>query len=272
MTTVNFLGFQASRLIVGGNPFMGFSYIQERVSRDEMLDYYTIDRIIKDLKYAETLGYTHYINTCDEYTRRFHRQYRNEGGKLGWIAQTHSPQLIRTSTNIAIEGGACAYFHQGSVGDGFMEQKQYDVFRAELDDMRRANIPIGIATHVPEHIMIQEEKNFGVDFYMACCHNLRKGKEGRLSSSVTGKKDEEYDFRRKDREEMFKVVRQLNKPCIAYKILGGGTYINGPEDTKALFKETYDNIKPGDIATVGVFQRDRDQLKENAEILKELGI
>ena len=269
MKTVDFLGLQTSRLVVGGNPFSGFSYIQERVSRDAMLDYYTFERIIADLKYAETLGYTHYISTCDEYTRRFNRQYKNEGGKLGWIAQTHSPQIIRTSTNIAIEGGAVAYFHQGSVGDGFMEKKQYDLFRAELDDMRRANVPIGIATHVPEHILIQEEI-FNVDFYMACLHNLRKGKEGRVSSSVSGKKDEEYDFRVKDRADMFKVIKQLKKPCIAYKILAGGTWVKNRDDAKKLFKETFDNIKPGDIATVGVFQRDHDQLKENAEIMKEI--
>ena len=32
-------------------------------------------------------------------------------------------------------------------------------------------------------------------------------------------------------------------------------------------REVYGAIKPGDIATVGIFQRDKDQLAENAALL-----
>jgi hypothetical protein len=35
---------------------------------------------------------------------------------------------------------------------------------------------------------------------------------------------------------------------------------------EAVFRETYQNIKPTDIACVGVFQKYKDQLKENADI------
>jgi len=268
MKTVNFLGIQTSRLVLGTNPFAGFSYIGD-VTRDQMLDYYTAEKIIGILKYAETLGYTAFIATTDDFTRRYHRQYVNEGGKLKWIAQTHVPLSMQVSVNNAIEGGASAIFHQGTHGDSLFETANYDGLRANFKEMRRAGVPIGIATHVPEHVAIAE-KELDADFYMACLHNLRRDNVGRVSSSVSGLKSEKQNFYREDREAMLRTIRSISKPCIAYKILGGGNYGFDRGELVECFRETYAGIKPGDIATAGVFQRDRDQLRENAEIVSSL--
>ena len=271
MRTTDFVGIKTSRLVVGGNPFHGYSYINDRISRDAMLDYYTIDKIIRDLKYAETLGYTAFISTTDDFTIRMIRQYRNEGGTLQWIAQTHPPCMMRACVNIAIEGEAVAIFLQGAADDNYSSAEKLQIIREDLEEMRRANVPVGIATHVPEHIGIAEE-NFNVDFYMGCLQNMHKRRQiaNRVSSSISGLKDEQHLFVYEDRELMLKTIRELNKPCIAYKILGGGNYAFNREDLKRCFYETYSNIKPNDIATVGVFQRDKDQLKENALLLDEV--
>ena len=269
MKTVNFFGNEIGRLILGTNPYAGYSYIPDKISYEDMVDYYTTERIIRDLKHAETLGYTAMIATTCDFVRRYYRQYKNEGGTLKWIAQTHVPLRMDVNVNNAIEGGAIAIFHQGSMGDGLFEEKKYDVLEKNIEEMRRANIPVGIATHVPEHITIAEEK-FNVDFYMACLHNLRHHEKGRVSSSVSGKKNEQRQFDYNDREIMLKMIRSLDKPCIAYKILGGGNFAFDRESLKRCFAETYAGIKPNDVATVGVFQRDEDQIKENAQILEEV--
>jgi len=268
MKTVNFLGIETSRLILGANPFAGFSYI-ETVTRDEMLDYYTTEKIIAALRHAEALGYTALVATADDFTRRYLRQYKNEGGKMKWIAQTHAPLLMAVSVNNAIEGGAVAIFHQGTSGDTLFENKQYDTLRANLAEMRRAGVPVGIATHVPEHVEIAE-REFETDFYMASLHNLRRGEAGRVSSSISGLKDEKRRFLREDRAAMFDTIRSLSKPCIAYKILGGGNYAFEREELRQCFVETYANIKPGDIALVGAFQRDHDQIRENMDIVADI--
>jgi len=234
-----------------------------------MLDFYTMDAVIRDLKHAETLGYTAFISTTDDFTSRMIRQYRREGGTLHWIAQTHPPCLMRACVNTAIDGGAIAIFLQGSVDDSYFEAGKMQILRESIEEMRRADIPIGIASHVPEHIGIAE-KEFDVDFYMACLHNMRRHNFGRESSSITGLKDEPHKFVYEDREIMLKTIRELNKPCIAFKILGGGNYAFEREDLKRCFIETYSGIKPNDIAAVGVFQRDKDQLKENALVLEEV--
>ena len=269
MKTVDFFGNKVSRLIVGGNPFSGFSYITHVTTRDEMLDYYTAETIIKTLKYAETLGYTAFIGTTDCFTARWYRQYINEGGTIKWIAQTHVPLDINACVNFAVEGNAIAIFHQGTYGDSLFESNDLDHYRRNLDVMRKANIPVGIATHVPEFIKVAEEE-LGLDFYMACVHNMRRDNEGRVSSSISGLKNEVHTFVYEDREPMFNMIKSLDKPCIAFKFLAGGNYAFNREDLKKSFIETYENIKPNDLAAVGVFQRDYDQLKENAQIMDEI--
>jgi hypothetical protein len=269
MKNVNFCGIQTGRLAVGGNPWCGFSYITDKITGDEMLDYYTMDNVLQDIKYAESLGYTAFVATTDHFMCRVIRKYRREGGTLQWFAQTHVPLDMRVCVNHAIEYGAVAIFQQGTQGDGYFEEDKLDSLRRNLDEMRRANIPVGIATHVPEHIAIAESE-CQVDFYMACLHNMRCNNTKRVSSSVSGKKNEAHEFRYDDRDAMLNVIRTLDKPCIAYKFLGGGNYAFDKEGLKRCFAETYSRIKPGDIATVGVFQRDHDQLKENYELLAEV--
>jgi hypothetical protein len=234
-----------------------------------MMDFHTAERIIRDLKYAETLGYNALVATTDEYTRRFLRQYRNEGGKMMWIAQTHVPQDLRVCVNIATEGGAIAIFHQGTHFDGLLEEGNLDGVRKNLEILRGAGIPVGAATHVPEHVTLCENE-FKLDFYMACLHNMRRGNENRVSSSISGKKSEPHSFVHEDRAAMYKMIQSLGKPCIAYKILAGGNYAMNREDLKRCFVEAFANIKPNDFATVGTFQRDKDQLRENALLLEEV--
>ena len=109
---------------------------------------------------------------------------------------------------------------------------------------------------------------------MACLHNTRK-RGGEPSSFITGKA-KHMKFFMEDRAEMFKVIQQVQKPCIAFEVLAGGQmfYDKTPEQipgvVEAAFRETFASIKPTDLATVGFFQRDKDQLRENAEIAQRV--
>ena len=49
MKTVDFFGTNTGRLVMGGNPINGWSYITEKISRDEMMDYYTAENAIAAL-------------------------------------------------------------------------------------------------------------------------------------------------------------------------------------------------------------------------------
>jgi hypothetical protein len=265
--TVEFLGHQVGRLIVGGNPFSGHSYISQ-ASGEEMLNYYTASRVVETLFRAEELGYNTCLLLSDDFHLRVLREYRNCGGKMQWIAQTHPPMLLRTNLINIMKQDPIAIFHQGTVTDNLVEAGQIAQLRDNIKMIKDTGKPTGLATHVPDTLMRAEEEDWGLDFYMACVHNLRRNKRYE-SSFITGVYNN-LTFYHEDREIMFNVIRQCAKPCIAFKILSGGHLCRTPESIADAFRETYRSIKPGDVAVVGVFQKYSDQLAQNAELVAKV--
>ena len=58
MNTVNFFGHEISKLIIGDNPMTGHSYIENVITGQEMLDFYTAERIKEAMFRMEECGYT----------------------------------------------------------------------------------------------------------------------------------------------------------------------------------------------------------------------
>ena len=70
-----------SRLLLGSNPFSGFSH--QGVDRDErMVHHYTVARIKDTLIEAERLGITGFVARTDFHVMRMLLEYRDDGGKL----------------------------------------------------------------------------------------------------------------------------------------------------------------------------------------------
>jgi hypothetical protein len=74
-----------------------------------------------------------------------------------------------------------------------------------------------------------------------------------------------------DPARMTEVVRQVQRPCLAFKILAGGRRAERPEDTTASFEYAFRNIKPTDGVIVGMFPRFRDEPEENAALARQYG-
>lgn len=268
--TVDFFGAQVSRLFLGDNPINGHSYIPNLHTGEEMMDYFTAQTTVEALFEAERLGYTTCLPLANGFMLRVIRQYRNEGGKINWIFQPYPPIAVEVNVRQMMTCDPIATYHQGTTTDVLVEAGEVDVLRGNIRKLKASGKPVGLGTHAPETILRSEEEDWGVDFYMACLHNTRK-RGGHPSSFITGKK-KHIKFFVEDRQEMLAVIRQVPKPCIAFKILAGGQLFYGkpPEEIPGIvedaFRETFEGIKPTDLATVGFFQRDKDQLKENAEI------
>jgi len=275
LPTTTFLGKTVSRMTVGDNPTNGYSYIPDMVTRDEMLSYYTEERLIEQLFHAEELGYTVWQPLATEFAFRALTHYRERGGKMDVIFQTHVPYDYEVNIRQCLAFKPLAIYHQGTSADGLFEEGKKDVVRDRIKMMQSLGIKSGFATHVPEHLMIAEDEGWGCDFYMACLQNSRKNGKGEKSTSVTGKARKTIEFDFDDRQIMLNTIAQVPTPCIAYKIFAGGQIFLGkkPEEfraaAKAAIQEVYDSIKPTDIACVGIFQRDKDQLKEDAELVNE---
>ena len=74
---------------------------------------------------------------------------------------------------------------------------------------------------------------------------------------------------------MLECLKKVEKPIIAFKIFAGGQMFLGKteeekrEAIKGVYEEVFTALKPNDLAAIGVFQRDADQIGENAELYNE---
>lgn len=276
MNKVNFFGKEVTKLIVGDNPFNGYSYISEKISGKEMQDFYTAEKIKETLRNIEKTGYNTMLPLADPYIVRILQEYQNEGGNLQYIWQTYMPMDQQVSMREMETLNTIGLYHQGSTVDYLYETGQTDKIRENLKTWHELGVPVGLGTHYPEVIELSEEENWEVDFYLACLHNKRRGHEGEQSGFVSGKTTTTTWFHPDDRKIMLNTLKNVDKPVIAFKIFSGGQIFYGKETkeeiketVKAVYEEIFTAMKPNDFAAFGVFQRDTDQVKFNYDAYEE---
>jgi hypothetical protein len=161
------------------------------------------------------------------------------------------------------EAGAVAIYHHGTVTDALFKAGNYGEIQNRLALIRKTGLPVGLGTHMPEVMVYAEEHRWDIDFYMACVYNISR--IDRVSSSITGKANEEEPFFESDIPVMYKTIRSVNKPCLAFKILGATRRCQSQETVRAAFFEAFGNIKESDVVNVGMYPRDTDQVALNSE-------
>ncbi len=256
LPAVDFCGLQVSRLVIGANPFGGYSH-QTAARNAEMRAYYDTDRIIATWNRAVAVG----INTMVTNNETPHvlaavREYRSTGGTLQWIAQLNcrsNPDMILSIDEAVAIGCSAVYFHGAQVEDLYLK-RDASTLRTWCDHARQAGVPAGVAGHAPEaHRWVDTLDT--ADFHAVCffnCGSLHDGK---------GEK-----FRLGDLAAATECVRAIRKPCIGYKIMGAGRI-----DPQMAFEYAFESIKPGDIVNVGIYRGDKDDMVEdNAAIVAKL--
>ena len=256
LPTVDFCGLNVSRLILGSNPFGGYSH--QNPERDEqMLSYYTKDRIKETWARAEAAG----INTIIANNETPHvleavREYLGEGGGLQWIAQLNcrsEPQMTEAVDEAVDIGCKAIFFHGGRIDALYVRQDQ-DTLRQWCDCVKSHGLPVGVAGHAPAVHLWVDSLNM-VDFHAVCffnCGSLHDGKGDKFTLGDIG--------------PAVNCVRTIQKPCIGYKILGSGRI-----DARMAFAFAFEGIKPTDVVCVGMHRGDKDDMvEENAAIVREL--
>ena len=278
LPTTNFFGTEITRLILGDNPAHGNTYIPDLITREEMTEYFTPDNIVKMLFSSQDAGYNTVLALASPLMLDALCKFKADCGKLHIIFQTYPPSIDNFAQNIDEMAGfePIAIYHQGSTGETLIDNEEIDTYLKNIETIRKTGFPTGIALHVPENVHRAEKENWNADFYVLCPYNIRRNRKGHISSFITGESKAWVVFHPDDRLVMFPVVQQLNKPVIIIKALAGGQiYMGKPKEeypaiTEQYLAETYANIKPSDVVCLGVFQRDQNQVRQNAEIVAKI--
>ena len=277
MQYVNFFEHKVSKLIVGDNPFNGWSYIPEWVDGAEMRNYYTEERILSDIAKMEEMGINTLLPLADPFILRVLSHYRAAGGKMNFIFQTYGGMLTSfdVQLRLTMDVKPIGIYLSGTAVDVRHETGRDNEILDFLAAIRKTGVKVGLGTHRPDVIRASEEEGWDVDFYMACMYNGRRNREGQESGFITGKSKSGLTFVPEDRPVMLEALQGVTKPIIAFKIFAGGQMLVGKEDAerRALIRDTYDTIfgslKKDDFAVAGIFQKYHDQLAEDVEILNE---
>ena len=256
LPSVEFCGFKVTRLVIGANPFGGFSHQNEQ--RDKaMREYHTIDRIKETWRRAEAGGInTMVTNNETDHVMQAVREYLGAGGALQWIAQINGrdkPAFLRAIDEAVDIGCKAIYIHGWHVDDAYRRRDE-ELIRAWCDHARSRGVPAGVAGHSPEaHLWV--DSLGAADFHAVCLFNC--------GSLHTGKG---HRFRLCDMAPAAECIRRIRKPCIAYKIMGAGRI-----DPRMAFEFAFEQIKPMDVVNVGMHRGDKDDIvEENVAMVRSI--
>jgi len=258
---------EITRLIIGGNQIRGFSHVSPELDA-EMRDYHTVENTVASWLRAEACGLNTMQSRGDAAIFERLRAYRERGGTMQWICQTagEHPDPFQNIREIA-EHNPIGIYHHGSISDELWQEGAFDQVEDRLKAMRDTGAMVGIAAHIPEILRYVEDKGWDVDFYMTCFYNIAKAERRDLVAE--GAQNVE-PFDDEDRDVTCEFIRQTEKPCIAYKILGASRKCGSPDTVREAFRFAFDRIKPTDVVNVGMFQKHVDQLAMNSAIVRDL--
>ena len=272
---------RVTRLIVGGNPIYGYSHFN-RLFDQHMLEYFTDERVVQLLLDCEKAGINTWQSSFHEGFKRHHPAMRAAGCKIQWICLAApwdvDPSASRTPENILAGMLRCAEIvaqyrplaisHHGAATDFLWRAGKIDNIKTFLNKVHDLGIPAGISTHNPVILEALEAKGWPNDFYMAGLYYLtRRPTEFEKEIGVVPVGE---TYLPTDPPQMCKVVQQVRKPCLVYKVLAAGRKCHSPQEVRQCFKFAFSNIKPTDAAIVGMYPRYSDQIAENVRIVREL--
>lgn len=251
LPTVRLGSLEVSRLILGSNPFWGYSHKSIQLDL-EMKRYHTDERIIQILDEAADCGLTALASPPEERWTKLWARYTGNGGRLKiWIAQCHGPaSQMLSEIDRAVESGAKAIFIQGARVEEQFGKGEFDMLRSWIEHIKEAGLPAGVAAHWPEIHPELERRKFPTDFYYQCMFNVSKSS----------------DFSLAEREKAVETIGQLEKPVIAYKILGAGRL-----PASEGFEYAFNHIQRKDGVCVGIYAQNAiDQIRQNASYTEVL--
>ncbi len=257
-----------TRLICGGNPISGISHYSAEMDED-MLRYYTMPRLQALLDECWRQGINTIQTRGDRHTMRMYLEHRENGGRMQWLAQTAS-EFADIRANIAeiVSYGPIAIYHHGTHTDNSWYLGEIDPVADYLKCIHDHGLPAGIGTHIPAVVEYAEEHGWETDFYMCCLYDLARGYKS--APAVERHAYERERFPEGDRDRMAAVIRSVQKPCLAFKLMAANRKCGTPESVRQQFEYAFANIKPIDGVVVGMFPKYRDQVEENARYVRQI--
>ena len=253
--TVKFGKAEITRLIVGSNPFYGYSHFN-RTMDQSMREWYTQDRRMEVLHAAERNGISAWQLHYDTQPMADLARYRAEGGKMHLILLAdfelmRNPKLLPDVAKL----GPLGIAHHGNRTDERFRNGEKHLVKDFLKAVRDTGVLVGSRRTI-RRSSTRSRARAGISTTTRRVSIASAGHR-RRSRAQFGEAPVGETFMEKDPERMCKMLRQTKRPCLAFKLLGAGRTSSTPAQVEKAFRFAYANIKPGDAAIIGLFPRYR---------------
>jgi hypothetical protein len=258
LATVRIGDRSVSRVVIGSNPFMGFSYRSPAHDAWQRA-HFTPQRISEVLEKCLEVG----INTMlggerPERTlpKALELVEQRTGQRMHWIAQSLGgrPELQEESIRRAADDGAFAIYIQGGLVDvqfhynyvgGLVLDRGDTLDRVIpwLSLAREKGLVPGLGTHRAQILELAGQRGYDVDFYVTTLNYI-----GTYCSYA----------------DHVRAIRLTEKPVIVIKPMGGGGQVK-PADA---FTLCFTGLKPTDIVAVGM--EHELMVEENARLAADI--
>jgi hypothetical protein len=263
-----------TRLIAGHNLVGLQAHSRDLIYTSQLLRaYFTDDKVLETYQKYEESGINTSMLRIEARSVALAKRYMKEcGGKLQWMAQLVVNEEDQThDLEIAAEAGVVAAHVRGLEGDSLFKAKRMDVIAKTLENIRKAGMVAGLATHALDPLIAAEKMGLNADYYMKTFNSAQywsagppavqdpnwKPTDQQLVQSEYGPAthDNIWETTPRQTAEFF---AKVNKPFVAYKVLAAGAI--HPRDG---FKYAFE--KGADFVIAGMYDF---QLKESTNIAK----
>jgi hypothetical protein len=257
-----------SRLVVGSNPILGYSYLGHHMDQ-HMREYFTPERAVDLFRRCLQEGInTHQFSPSDKTTEVL-RACRQSGLAMQFICLSSGREQVKDTAE-KLQPFAMA--HHGGVTDKlFAEGKSREVHEY-VKEVHDRGMLAGVSAHNPDCIRRIVEEGWEVDFFMTCFYFLTRKMFPKVAPQAqTDTLQIDYPFFRADPSAMTEVIRQVKQPCLAFKILAAGRLCADQQTVQDAFRFAFQNIKPTDGVIVGMYPRFFDEVQANAQYVRRFG-
>jgi hypothetical protein len=268
LPTVDLGPHKITRLIAGYNQIGGYSHTTWHMS-NHMRDWFTAERTAQFLQHCERQGLNTWQYDHTDKTVEAIRLAREAGCKIQLIC-LHAERGLDLPLSKVMENKPLAIVHHGGVTDGLFrggKAKQVHDFVKKVHD---AGALAGVSSHCPDNVKRIADEDWENDLFMTCFYYVTRPREDIIASGSKVPVGE--PFFESDPDDMTAVVRQVEQPCLGFKILAAGRLCWQAESVENAFKYAFAKVKKTDAVIVGMYPRFSDEVATNAEYARQYGV
>ena len=256
-----------TRLLAGWNPIGGYSYLGPNMNR-HMADYFTPERTIEYLERCERAGINAHQFSRPEQTAEVLRTLRERGSKMKFLCLHAGGERAAVEKVVELTSPIAIVHHGGVTDKLFREGKSQEVhdFVKRVHD---AGVLAGVSAHNPDCVKRVADEGWEVDLFMTCFYYLTRTPEELEKMPPVVTVQIGYSFFESDPLAMTEVVRQVDQPCLGFKILAAGRKCGHAHSVKEAFRFAFEHIKPTDGVIVGMYPRFHDEIRDDARYARE---